>query len=107
MKQKKKGGERERGKRGRNENKYVKKKKILRKEIKGSSMQPTRSVGGIPSGDWMTEFPRRHSVVRRLNGFMEGLVRGELARIQKRANGGRLEMREILIKRRRTRLTQG
>lgn len=106
MKQKKKGGERERGKRGRNENKYVK-KKILRKEIKGSSMQPTRSVGGIPSGDWMTEFPRRHSVVRRLNGFMEGLVRGELARIQKRASGGRLEMREILIKRRRTRLTQG
>lgn len=105
---KEKGGkERERKKRGRNENKYVKKKKILRKEIKGSSMQPTRSVGGIPSGDWMTEFPRRHSVVRRLNGFMEGLVRGELARIQKRASGGRLEMREILIKRRRTRLTQG
>lgn len=106
MKEKKKGEKREREKRGRNENKYVK-KKILRKEIKGSSMQPTRSVGGIPSGDWMTEFPRRHSVVRRLNGFMEGLVRGELARIQKRASGGRLEMREILIKRRRTRLTQG
>lgn len=52
----------------------------------------------------MVEFPRRHSVARRLNGFMEGLVTGELARIQKRASGGRLEMREILIKRRRTRL---
>lgn len=36
-------------------------------------MQPTRSVGGIPSGDWMTEFP---IVVRLLNGFMEGLARG-------------------------------
>lgn len=50
-------------------------------------MQPTRSVGGIPSGDWMTEFP---TVVRLLNGFMEGLARGrrgELARIQKRASG--------------------
>lgn len=39
----------------------------------GSWMQPTRSVGGIPSGDWMTEFP---IVVRLLNGFMEGLARG-------------------------------
>lgn len=100
MKQKKKGREREREEKEEETKINMWKKKILRKEIKGSSMQPTRSVGGIPSGDWMTEFPRRHSVVRRLNGFMEGLVRGELARIQKRASGGRLEMREILIKRR-------
>lgn len=70
-------------------------------------MQPTRSVGGIPSGRLDDGIPRRHSVVRRLNGFMEGLVTGESARIQKRASGGRLEMREILIKRRRTRLAQG
>lgn len=68
-------------------------------------MQPTRSVGGIPSGRLDDGIPRRHSVV--LNGFMEGLVTGESARIQKRASGGRLEMREILIKRRRTRLAQG
>lgn len=55
--------------------KKKKERNILRKEIKtgGSWMQPTRSVGGIPSGDWMTEFP---TVVRLLNGFMEGLARG-------------------------------
>lgn len=49
-------------------------------------MQPTRSVGGIPSGDWMTEFP---TVVRLLNGFMEGLARGRGGISEDTKAGGR------------------
>lgn len=55
------------------------------------------------TGNRQPEFPRLHSVAHRLNGFMGVVMVGELATIQKRSTRRRSEMREILIKRRRTR----
>lgn len=55
------------------------------------------------TGNRQPEFPRLHSVAHRLNGFMGVVMVGELATIQKRSTRRRSKMREILIKRRRTR----
>ena len=60
--------------------------------------------GEFHSGNRQPEFPRLHSVARRLNGFMGegGHDVGGISDDTKAA-GGRSEMREILIKRGRTR----
>ena len=83
------------------------------KSTSGSAAQRTRSVaprqgrgrgrGEFHSVNRQLEFPRLHSVARRLNGFMRvgGHDGGGISDDTKAARG-RSEMREILIKRGRT-----